>query len=66
MSYLTERNERKNRRQALVYTILITTSLAATVFFADRLAELPQLVKEKIWPTEVPIPAKQPEPVAGI
>lgn len=66
MSYLAARNERKNRRLALVYTILITTSLIATVFFADRIADVPDLVKEMIWPTEEVVPVESTGPVAGI
>ena len=66
MSYLAARNERKNRRLALVYTILITSSLIAAVFFADRLADVPDLVKEMIWPTEEVVPSKTTGPVAGV
>lgn len=66
MSYLSARNERKNRRLALVYTILITASLIAAVFFADHLADIPDLIKETIWPTEEVVPVEGAGPVARV
>ncbi|MEM9837019.1 MAG: hypothetical protein AAF828_10980 [Bacteroidota bacterium] len=63
MNPLTRRNERKHRRTALFYTILITASLVAAVVFSGHAGDVTDIIKQLVWPTEE---VTQEAPVAGV
>lgn len=42
MTYYHHRNAKKHRRVALVYTILVISTLIGLVFFGNRLGEIAQ------------------------
>ncbi len=62
MYNISHRNERKHRKKAFTYTVLIALSIAGVIFFHDQLADLPELIMNLISPAA----AETSTPVAGV